>query len=447
MNDLSDRPGKAAAAAPGAPEGKLIQIGGRQFRRHHARALKIQQANAQPVQLAPEAPVPQAYVPPAPPQPLPKVESQLRPRQARRRNYLPALLGFLGLAVLPALIGIFYFGYYATDQYVAEAQFAIRSQSQPGDSSGSATSLLGSPLANLGETVIVSEYLHSDQVLRDIEDDVDIRALFSVEKADWWARLDPTVSREKLLSYWKWMCTVALDPTTGIVTLTVRAFSPEDAKRISEAALAEGEKVVNELSERARKDRLAIAEAEVANSKGRVNNAVDALQKFQAAHGVPDTTVIGTSAQGRLEKLKADLSDLQTQLASMSKTMAATSPRITVLKQNIAAVEDQLKAETAKAGSSANGSEDVTVLTSEAGKLALEVEFAKNAYTSALKSLEMARIEAGRQVKYLEAFVRPRLPEASLYPDRPIMIGMSIGLSIFFWLLTLLVIATVKEHL
>ena len=83
----------------------------------------------------------------------------------------------------------------------------------------------------------------------------------------------------------------------------------------------------------------------------------------------------------------------------------------------------------------------------EAGAENGEVEFAKSAYTSALKSLEVARVQATSQMKYLEAFVRPRLPEASLYPNRTIMIGMSIGLSIFFWLLTLLVVATIKEHM
>lgn len=449
MSESSSSQGTARPESP-APEGKLIQIGGRQIRRHQARALKARDDNYQQVALAPEPAMP-ATVPdpvsiPAPP-PLPQTTRRHSVRK-RRGALLPQVLAFVLLAALPALFGIAYFGHFASDQYVAEAQFAIRSQSQPSSSgsSGGASSLLGGSLANLGDTQIVAQYIHSDQLLKDIEDDVDIRTLYAVEKADWWARLDPTVTREKLLGYWEWMCTVALDPATGIVTMSVRGFAPEDAKIISEAVLKESEKLVNRLSERARVDAMKVADAEVLQAKQRVDKSFDKLKAFQEKEKQLNPTSLGEASSTRIAKLEQDLTSYETELASLQRTMSATAPSVVYLKNRIEAVERQLDAERAKATSSTNAIA-VPALTAQFDKLKLDQEYAEKAYLSVLQSQETARVEAGRQVKYLEAFVRPRLPEASLYPNRSLMILMAIGGGIFLWLMTLLIGATVKEHL
>lgn len=50
----------------------------------------------------------------------------------------------------------------------------------------------------------------------------------------------------------------------------------------------------------------------------------------------------------------------------------------------------------------------------------LEVErnFAQQAYTSALSSLEKARVEADRQERYLAVYSTPAVPQYPLYPRR-----------------------------
>lgn len=445
MSESSTGPAESKPATA-APEGKLIQIGGRQIRRHQSRALRVQQSNVQAVAVPVESKVP-APAPAPPPEPvpdLPPLAPRVNMRRARRR-WMPKILTFLLLAVLPASIGILYYAYLATNQYVAVSQFAIRSQASVGEGSSGGGGLLGGNLANLGDTQIVAQYLHSDQLLRDIEDDVDIRALYSVEKADWWARLDPTVSREKLLKYWTWMCTVALDPTTGIITLSIRGFAPEDAKRISEAALAESEKLVNRLSERARDDAMKVANAEADLAYARVNRALEALTQFQEKEKQLNPISLSEASQVRISKLEQTLTSYEAELGSLSQTMAPTAPSIIYVNRRIAATKAQLEAERAKA---TDTSRDIAVpiLTAEFDRLNLERQFSEKAYLSTLQSQEAARVEAGRQVKYLEAFVRPRLPEASLFPNRSIMVLVCIAVSVLFWLMVLLLVATIKEH-
>src|SRR5689334_24397098 len=46
------------------------------------------------------------------------------------------------------------------------------------------------------------------------------------------------------------------DVTNGTVTVNVRAFTPEDALSLAQAILSSSERLVNELSERARRDTL-----------------------------------------------------------------------------------------------------------------------------------------------------------------------------------------------
>ena len=73
--------------------------------------------------------------------------------------------------------------------------------------------------------------------------------------------------------------------------------------------------------------------------------------------------------------------------------------------------------------------------------------FAQKAYESSLESLEAARVEANRQSRYLEAFVRPILPDSPVYPNRPLSVMIVTLCALAAWLISMLIYASVKEHL
>jgi hypothetical protein len=68
-------------------------------------------------------------------------------------------------------------------------------------------------------------------------------------------------SHEGLFSHYERLVSADFDSTTGVSTLKVQAFSPEDARRLTKALLDDAEALVNRLNERARRDAISIAEA------------------------------------------------------------------------------------------------------------------------------------------------------------------------------------------
>lgn len=387
---------------------------------------------------------------------LPEIDSRLV-STGGWRALKKVFIGLIALIMigLPTLAGIAYFGFFAADQYVSEARFAIRSQQPMAVDPSMASPLsgfLGTPLPGLTDAQIVVDYLQSDQLLKDISNDVDLKSLYSVDKADWWMRLSPDVSSEGLLDYWRWVSTVEIDPLSGIVTLTVRGFTPQDAKAVSEATLAESEKLVNRLSQRSQTDAVKSATEEVDAAYQRVIKALNNIQKFQETERQINPLGLAQARSEIQSKLEGTLAQFEAQLVSLQKTMSERAPTVTWLKNQIAAIKAQIDAEKSKATETTSGAagQDVaaaTKLLSQFDKLNLERTFAEKAYLGSLTTLEGARMEANRQNRYLEAFVRPQLPQEPRYPNRPAMMLLVAGCAVGIWLLTMLIGATIREHI
>jgi len=63
-----------------------------------------------------------------------------------------------------------------------------------------------------------------------------------------------------------------------------------------------------------------------------------------------------------------------------------------------------------------------------------------------MTSLEAARIRAEGQSRYLVAFIKPTLPEESMWPRRSYSIGVSLAAILLFYGLGSLIVAAVREH-
>ncbi len=80
-------------------------------------------------------------------------------------------------------------------------------------------------------------------------------------------------------------------------------------------------------------------------------------------------------------------------------------------------------------------------------QLVVEEGIAGRAYERALQNQQQARNEAVQQQIYLDAFVRPDLPEESLYPVRWRIILEVLLAGSALWCLGSLVFHGVREHL
>src|SRR5215510_125450 len=180
------------------------------------------------------------------------VDVGLRPRAAGRvRHWLSSLnIWFWALVGLPTLVaGVYYFAI-ASDLYLSEAKFIVRSPKQV------QTNTIGALLQSTGlgravdDTAVVQDFIMSRDAVRKLEQQDNLRAIFGRPEGDFVTRFPGVLLRsdfEALFRRYDWFVSVEADATTGVTTLRVKAYRPEDAHAVAGALLRYSEQLVNEL--------------------------------------------------------------------------------------------------------------------------------------------------------------------------------------------------------
>jgi capsular polysaccharide transport system permease protein len=353
---------------------------------------------------------------------------------------------------LPTLLAAIYYGIIASDQFVASGHMVIKSSSSSAGA-GEGLALLGiiSPASTMIDVLVVNKYITSKQMLTDLGVNLDVRALYSAPKIDWISRLKPDfgedlIHEEDLHKYWASKVTVHFDPGTGISEFAVRAFNPEDAKKIADDILVLSEKLVNRLSARAKKDALDFAKLEVDDYRKKAIDALAALAAFQERVQQVNPEAFARARSEIEGSLEGELTKLETQLDLMRKNLPEAAPGIVLGKERTSVLAEKLAQERAKSTLSQGGGSAAQIL-SEFAKVKLETEFAAQAYISSLRSLEVARLQAQKQALFLEAFDKPQLPESAEYPHRFTNTLLVFVVSLLVWGIGGLLVAAVREHI
>ena len=236
--------------------------------------------------------------------------------------------------------------------------------------------------------------------------------------------------------------TVGYDSATGISTIRVESFTPQDAQRINNALLGGGERLVNRLNERASTDAVRDAEVALVESQGRLTRAQAGLSGFRNREQFidPETSAReGSELMGTLNTTLATLRAERSQLASE----APSSPQLPILDNRIRAYEQQIVTERAKMAGTA-GSLAPKIGAYEA--LALERELAAQSLAAANVSLDAARQESRRQKLYLERVVNPDVPDKASKPGRWRAVLIVLLSTLVLYGLGWLLVAGVREH-
>ena len=383
---------------------------------------------------------------------------------ARGKKRLRIAGSYLLFVVLPTLVVALYYLLVAADQYMVETRFAVRSTA-PTAGSGILESLgIGISGASASDTYIVREYIHSREILRRIDREIGLRPRYMKPRLDIYAALWPNSSFEDFLEYWRSMVTVDLDRTSHILTIRTFAFTPEDARDIAAAILKESERMINDLSERARQDAVAYAENEVRKAEERLRRIRQKLLQFRSSTQQIDPARQAQVQLALIGKLEEQLAQMRARLSEAKSYLSNNAPTIIFLKNRIKALERQIADEKRKLGNKAatergsatssqsrpakpSNGETLSITLSEYEALLVEKEFAEKLYLSTLSGLEQARLLANRQQRYLATFVRPYLPDEALYPKaarNTVFIFLSLTL---IWALALLMIQSVRDRM
>jgi capsular polysaccharide transport system permease protein len=347
--------------------------------------------------------------------------------------------------IIPTILACIYYGLIASDVYISESRFVVRSpqrQSQTG---------LGALLQSTGfsrsqdDTYSVHDFVMSRDALKELDEQLSVRKLYSSKDADFINRfpgLDWDNSFESFHRYYQKRISVDYDTVSSISILTVRAFTAEDAKRINDLLLKMGERLVNNLNDRSRQDLIKFATQEVAVAEEKAKTAALALSSFRTTQSVFDPDRQSAIQLQGVAKLQEELLATEAQLNQIRR-VSPNNPQVASLANRVATLRNTIAAETSKVAGSG------TSLTSKSAnfeRLVLEKGFADKQLASALTSLESARSEAERKQLYLERLVQPNLPDKALEPRRIRSIFMVFAVGLMAWGVVSLLVASVKEH-
>jgi len=360
------------------------------------------------------------------------------------------ILSFLCLFLIPVGLGGAYFGVLASDRYAAGASFVIRGL-EGGGTPDFVTSFTGlSPSGSTtSDSYVVRNFLESADLLRQLDAELDLRGHYSQEYIDPIARFRPDSTFEELVEYWQWRINTTYDSTTGIVTFEVQAFDAEMAERLAQLALAAADRLVNELSEKARRDSVQFAAKEVERAEERVRNIRLQLVNFRAERGAVDPMVNAQLDAELMASLETKLVDIQARINALAGSVDADSPMLIQLNRQARALEDQIQQRRALIGQ--QGGQDSPENTAEAlaayEGLLIEQNFAQQSYASAMVSLETARMDADRQQRYLGVFARPFVPNEPAYPVRVRDFFLVMIAAFALWAISTLIAYTIRDHM
>jgi capsular polysaccharide transport system permease protein len=352
---------------------------------------------------------------------------------------------FFVTVVAPTLIAILYYGFLASDIYVSESKFVVRSPEKPA-ASGLGVILKSAGFANAGDEIYAAaSFASSRDALRAINRGNAFRRAYTRPEISVIDRFNPlgmSGSFEDLYKYFQKKVLLQNDASTSITTLTVRAYAPEDAFRFNQQLLEMSEATVNRLNERGRSDLVRYAQAEVDNAKSKAQAAAIALAAYRNRSGIVDPEEQATAQMQMISKLQDSLISAKTELSQLQQ-YTPENPRIPVVTTQIATVQNEIDRELGKV---AGDRRSLAATAVQYQRFALENEFAGKQLAAALASLEDARSESQRKQAYVERIVQPNLPDDPIEPRRirGILATLVIGLVAYGILRMLL--AGVREH-
>lgn len=379
-------------------------------------------------------------------------ESRTEARTTRSSDLMAWLkrhLIFVLTVLAPTLLAIMYFGLIASDVYVSESRFLVRSPQQKGQTAMLDQLLSGTNIPGMSrsedDAYSVRDYILSRDALKELDDKLGVRKSYSSKEVDIFNRfpgLRWDRSFERFYLYYADHVEIDYDPLSSISVLTVRAFTAKDAYDISRQLLDMSERLVNALNDRSHQDLIRFAEDDVRVAADKAHNASLALLAFRSKQSVFDTEQQAEIELEGVAKIQEDFISTEAELAQLTK-LSPNNPQIPGLRSRAETLRKAIDSEGAKVTS---GKGSLSAHTPAFERLVLESTTADKLLAGAIAELETARSDAARQQLYLERLVEPNLPDKAMEPRRVRSVATVFLLSLMVWGVVSLVIAAVREH-
>jgi len=339
---------------------------------------------------------------------------------ARRRRRKLALLfaRLFAFVMLPTIFASWYYYNVATPIYSVKTEFIIQQASAAGGGGGGG---LGGLLAGTGhatsqDSITVQGYLQSIDAMLRLDQDVSFRAHFQSPTFDPLQRLEPDATMAATYRVYQDFVKISYDPSEGLIRMEVMAADPDTAALWAEHLVDYAEEEVDALTQRSRESQM--TDAEIRYEEAQVNLAasqrqlIELQEKFKT---ISSETEVGL-VTAQISTLESQLTQERLSLAEMQLNPNPNEARMEPLISRIATLEAEIANLRAKLTEGEEGALSMAQVQGELMVAQSDLETRQMLLTHALQSVENARAEASRQVRFLSVSVRPVAPDEASYP-------------------------------
>ncbi|MBX3670094.1 MAG: hypothetical protein KF778_16965 [Rhodocyclaceae bacterium] len=315
-----------------------------------------------------------------------------------------------------AILSIPYWLFAASNRYVSNANVIIQKTDQLAMPGLDIPALFaGTNAPNRADQLLLREYLLSEDMLNKLDATLDLRSHFS----DWhhdpvsrmWFRDAPM---EWFYRHWLSRVDVTYDDFSGVLHIQAQAYTPELAQKIVALMVREGEAHMNKMDHELAQVQVDFLTKQVGLAHERLLEASHGVLEFQNRNGLVAPQATAESVNMLIEKLEAQKTAVETQLASLPASIGDNQPAVVMLRKNRDALQRQIASKRAELASPSRRTLNATV--EEFQRLQMAAEFVRDVYKTALAALEKGRMDAARTLKKVSLVQAPTHPS---YPEEP----------------------------
>lgn len=325
---------------------------------------------------------------------------------------------FVGIVVIPAIIAIIYYAFFAVDRYVSSAQVVVRQSGgteQSASTSGLALLLTGVNPASREETLYLRQYISSLDMLKILNKELQWKDHYVTNRTDPLYWLSSDASDEDMLKFYNRVVETYFDEITGLLTVTVQGLSSDFSSQVIRLIQRESEQFVNEISHAMARDQLKFTENELIASRRRYLEAQDSLIAFQAKNRILDAQEYAKGKAAAIAALEVEISNEGARLSALRGTLGAETTQIRQQQNKLRSLREQLEL-LRKDLVAESGGQQLNVVASKYRDLTINATIAEESYKLNVAALENVRIEASKKIRTLVTIVSPHVAQTPILP-------------------------------
>ncbi|WP_308421079.1 capsule biosynthesis protein [Frigidibacter albus] len=340
-----------------------------------------------------------------------KVQRGIAKRRRRKLALLMTRLAFFVL--LPTLIAGWYYYMIATPLYSTRSEFVIQ-QAESATSIGSMFS--GTQFATSQDSITVQGYMQSREAMQRLDADLGFRDHWSQPGIDPLQRLAPDATEEATYRTYKRNVKIGYDPTEGIIKMEVIATDPAVSTAFAEALIGYAEEQVDHLTQRLREDQMQGARESYADAEAKVLAAQARVLEMQEQLGVLDPISENQVVMQQIGTFEVQLAQKRLELQQLNDNSQPNAARVAGAEGDIARLQNMIGSLRSQLTQSTGGATSLAMISGQMRIAEADLQTRQLMLSQAAQQMEVARIEANKQTRYLSTGVKPLPPDEPTYP-------------------------------